>query len=156
MNWMIAGIGGVFLLINAFFLFGKDYNLAGHIITNLVMVGAIGIGLFLLRRFTQPKGLGESIAAARLFYKKSMYGDSNMEPPLEVMEAARYKEDILKTMKNVVHTIVFKNKEEDKDVVIKDDPFVRANPSSVVFFNPDSPFLSAPYKTKVEMEKEIK
>jgi len=145
----------IFLTANAPFLF-VDYSLTAHIIANFSAVVFLMVYFYFEKRTNEPKSMADSIRAGKMFFQKAMLSGTDVEPPLEVVEAARYKEDVLKTKKDAVHSLVFKNVKDDENVLIKDDPYIKSNPSSIVFFNPKISFVDRPYQTKAELEREIR
>ncbi len=151
--WLFVAL---FVLLNLIFFFMKSYSLTAHAFANLGLFGFAFLFWRLNQSIESPKSMEESIKAGKLFFKKAMLGDTDTEPPLKVVEVARYKEDVLKTKKDAVHSVVFKNVATDEHVLAKDDPYIRKNPVSIVFFNPSLTFTERPYQTKAEFEREIK
>jgi hypothetical protein len=152
--WIILG---VFLILNGTTFLVKGYTPLMHIMMNLGLIVICG-GIFLFnRKESKPKSLLESIKASKFFTNAVMFGGTVTDPGYIVAEAARYKENMLKTKKDVSHAITFKKKLSDDDgILVKDDPYIKDVKKSVVFFNPHMDFTPVPYKSKAEIEREVK
>lgn len=147
---------GLLVVTNVTFIFIKDYNVWLQILVNAFII-IFGLVVFIYNRNSnRSKPLSESIKAGRQFYNIAMFNSSGTEPPLNLLEAAKYKEEVLKTRKNEVNAVVFENTDDGRKVLVKDDPFIRRGADGVVFFNPNTDFNTQAYKSKTEMEREIR
>lgn len=155
--WGWLFIAGAFAGVNALFLTAAQYNMFGHILTNMIMVFGGVLAWFLIGNMMAPKGLDESIRIARQFHAVGINErETANEQALTLIEAARYKEDMLKTRENVVHGIVFRDEETGDMAVLKDDPHIKKGIKSIVYAATKSSYQDRPYMTKAEIEREVR
>ncbi len=126
---------------------------------NIPLVGCIIFFAFTKHKSEQPKDLLDSYGASVSFLSILLHHSKNTESIMndisEVVELSRNKEEGVGTKNNLVHNIVVRMK-DGKEMTLKDDPFMRTNPASIILFTPKSTFQPTMFKSRAEVGKETR